>query len=259
MTLNQGLAGGGAHRRWDGGSWETVPRRSAFENDGNNPKGNPALLSLSQSHQVPGSPSFWNNAVRSSQNVPPPVACPATSPPSQVRRGAVCQKSPKMLSRFLFLAARVVGDFGFCPHALGYSPRSSTTRVHQRLAGWATRAQSGGCACRAHAHSGLPAPRRRDASRVVLHREDGVEPLKTGGGGARQARPSRRLGTEGPPAPSGFWVCSFRSFSDAPCPRNRVYTGPRTADAQKEILWHRLFTPCFICHLKNRPGPCAQN
>lgn len=119
------------------------------------------------------------------------------------------------------------GRFLLCPHALEYSLRTCTMRVHQRLAGWAARAQQRGrgrCT-HAHAHSGIQAPGCGDASRFALYLEDSAEPLKTGGEGARQDLPGT-LAARVPPPPTGCRVCSFRSFSDAPFTWNHVYAGP---------------------------------
>lgn len=150
------------------------------------------------------------------------------------------------------------GRFLLCPHALEHSLRTCTMRVHQRLAGWAARAQQRGrgrCT-HAHAHSGIQAPGCGDASRFALYLEDSAEPLKTGGEGARQDLPGT-LAARVPPAPhwlSGvFFPVLFRcSIYLEPCLRR---AGPRTGDAQKEILLHMLFTPCFIFHLKTCWAP----
>lgn len=131
-----------------------------------------------------------------------------------------------MLSRFYSWLQGLWAIFALSSH-LGAQSMYLHNAVHQRLAGWAARAQQRGrgrC-MHAHAHSGIQAPGCGDASRFALYLEDSAEPLKTRGEGARQDLP-RTLAARVPPPPTGCRVCSFRSFSDAPFTWNHVYAGP---------------------------------
>lgn len=187
---------------------------------------------------------------------------PAQQPPNhnRLRRVAICQESPKMLSRFyswlqglwaIFVLSSHLGVLptnfhNACPPTFSWLGRQ---RLIERL-----------CVCtRARAHGGFPSPRCRDTSRFALYLEDSVEPRKTGGGGTRQDQSSRNLGTEAPPTPhptpAGFWVCSFRcSIYTEPC----LHRASDRRHTKGDPITHAVYT-LFYFSFKNMLGPWAQN